>query len=427
MPMKRHDTSAGALWGLVLCAVGLLSCVPPNRQGNAARSATDAPANGAAALHAQCTRGAVASRMGCYNSGILASMKSTGIAAAMSLLDSLSAMDAAVKRDGHMYAHALGLTAYAGADRVGATFRQCTPAFQSGCYHGVIQAYFSDVARASGADTVSTDAVNDLCKAYRTPADAWLLFQCVHGIGHGLSQVTRHVLKRTLDGCDALRSPWEREACYGGAFMENQMEAFQPHHMVGRPGEMEHMGDMADMPGMEHNARADPGAAKLIDATDPLYPCSALSDGYLAACYLSQTSIMLALNHNDVTDAARTCDRVTVKYRGVCYQSLGRDVSSITQQDFGRAATLCASGDPVYQPWCHTGFVKNVIDITADYKSGAAYCGTLSAGPGKAACYRAVGEEVAALMPENARRVAACSEMDVAYIQACRNGAQVYN
>jgi hypothetical protein len=365
----------------------------------------------------------------------------------MQLLGRLSEMDADIKRDGHMYAHSLGLAAYSGADRVGATFRQCLPTFQSGCYHGVIQAYFVDKAGSGGADSLTADEVNELCQDYRDSPDGdWLLFQCVHGMGHGLSMVSGHDLKRTLARCDLLRSGWEREGCYGGAFMENIMEAVSPHHAVGRPGEAEHAGgagEMAgmDMPGMDmsgmemggmdhashagHGAASGAAPAKLIDPADPLYPCSALPDRYLHSCYQMQTSVILHFNHANFADAARTCDRVSNRYRTECYQSLGRDVSAFTLQDYGRAAKLCSNGNPNFQPWCHIGFVKNVVDVTADYTKGLDYCRSLDAVPNKKACYRAVGEEVASLTADDAKRDAACGEAEWAYRESCGQGAGV--
>jgi hypothetical protein len=438
-------------WSIAWCVAFTIAggCTPGSSRQEAPAPA-EGPARAAATLQAHCADVAATEAMGCYDAGLLVSLKEGGIAEAMDVLQRLSAMDEDVKRDGHMYAHSLGLAAYSGAATVGSTFRQCLPAFQSGCYHGVIQAYFAELTGTGGEDALTDDAINDLCQDYRDSPDGdWLLFQCVHGMGHGLSQVTHHELKQTLAQCDRLREKWERQGCYGGAFMENIMEAVAPHHSVGRPGqEMDHsaMGHMAGMgsmegmegmEGMEHmdhaehaahggassemqhaSAEAAP-APKLIDPADPLYPCSALPDQYLNACYQMQTSVILHLNHGNIPAAARTCDRVGTDHRAQCYQSLGRDVSAYTLQDFDRAASLCSSGDPIYQPWCHIGFVKNVIDLTADYRKGMDYCRTLDALDPKKACYRAVGEEIAALTAKEPERIEACDKAEWAYRETC--------
>lgn len=414
-------------WGAVLLL--LSGCAPANPRPDAPMPA-DEPGREAAELHARCSAVGEEEAMGCYDAGLQAIMHERGIPAAMSVLGRLSEMDTEIRREGHMYAHSLGLAAYSGADSVSSTFRQCLPTFQSGCYHGVIQGYFAEMAGSDGGNGLSEQVVNDLCQDYRDSSEGdWLLFQCVHGMGHGLSQVSNHDLKRTLAGCDLLHSGWEREGCYGGAFMENIMEAVAPHHAVGRPGEtMDHaaMGHTGmDHAGMDHSGMdAAPAAApKLIDPADPLYPCSALAEKYLHACYQMQTSAMLQLNGGDIPAAARTCDQVALAHRAECYQSLGRDVSAYTLQDFQRAATLCSSGDPLFQPWCHVGFVKNVIDLGADYRQGVAYCRSLVGVEVKKACYRAVGEEIASLTADDTRRAAACDDAEWAFRDTCGRAA----
>src|ERR1041384_6515640 len=65
---------------------------------------------------------------------------------------------------------------------LGAAYASCNELFQSGCYHGVIQAYFA----YEGTDCAN---VVGLCRDHAEMRDSdWLHFQCVHGIGHGLGQ-----------------------------------------------------------------------------------------------------------------------------------------------------------------------------------------------------------------------------------------------
>ena len=112
----------------------------------------------------------------------------------MQLLDEAAARDADLRRDGHIYAHGIGIAAYTTADEVGRTFALCTPAFQSGCYHGVIQAYFLDAERAGQG--VDSTRLNTLCSAYRgETGNHWLWFQCAHGVGHGLVMISAQHLR----------------------------------------------------------------------------------------------------------------------------------------------------------------------------------------------------------------------------------------
>ena len=94
--------------------------------------------------------------------------------------------------------------------QVAETFRECRPSFQSGCYHGVIQSYFTAVS--TSGQQVDGQAVNALCADYRTDgSDRWLLFQCVHGLGHGLTMLHQYHLPTALAGCDLLSEAWDRD------------------------------------------------------------------------------------------------------------------------------------------------------------------------------------------------------------------------
>ena len=394
----------------------------------ASPAVAQAPSPEVAALRARCGTLATQARTACYDQQLLALLEKAGVAPTMKVLEQLGEADQEVRREGHLYAHSIGLAAFRGADQVGATFGECTPIFQSGCYHGVIQSYFVDLMGAKGPEAVTADAVNALCASYRgNAATRWLLFQCVHGIGHGFATVHQHNLPRMLAGCDLLRESWERDGCYGGAFMENVVQATAPHHMVGRPEEAgdEHAGmDHGDMAGMDHEAMGHGTSAteapyKMLDKDDPHYPCNTLDSRYLRSCYGMQTSAILWFNGGDVPATAKACDGAPEEVRTACYQSLGRDISSYTLQNHARAAQLCSNGDPAYQPWCHVGYTKNLIDLDANAADGIAYCRSLTDVAAKTACYRAVGEETWVLTDDREKRRAWCATAEEPYREEC--------
>lgn len=364
---------------------------------------------------------------------LLSILATRGVSAAMASLDSLAAADADLRRDGHGYAHAIGITAYTGDEEVGAVFNRCTPAFQSGCYHGVIQSYFTQHQREHGGH-IDVATVNGLCATQREGStDRWLLFQCAHGMGHGMLMISGNHLLAALEGCDLVAEPWERESCYGGVFMESIVHETMPHHAIGRP-ETADAGAHGD-----HSAHADHsghGAATTTAAAiparepfpplkreDPLYPCNVLEERYLVSCYQMQTSAVLHFNGSDVEAAARVCANADPRFRPTCFQSLGRDVSSITLQDHSRAMRLCATSPTEYEPWCHLGYAKNLVDVTADPKDGFDYCRLLPAGESKRVCNVAIGEQIWVLADDLSRRESLCLGADPAYLTACRHGA----
>src|SRR6266550_9592733 len=158
---------------------------------------------------------------------------------------------------------------------------------------------------------------------FRSPsADQWLRFQCVHGMGHGLMMVYDHDLPRALGGCDLLSEGWDRESCYGGAFMENVVNATAPHHA---PHVLH-----------SHVATHEHGAAppfKALDPSDLQYPCSIMAQRYLVACYNMQTSVMLFFTHGDMAATARSCGDAPQALRPVCFPGMGRAVSEWSNKD----------------------------------------------------------------------------------------------
>ncbi len=369
----------------------------------------------AKAVHATCGKEAGSSEIACY-SRPLDSLAAVGeVSAAMSLLGEIQKLDADARRDGHVYAHMIGITAGKRGADVAKTFSMCNTSNQSGCYHGVIQAYFD------GVRTVGAGEVNSLCQTFRSSqADQWLRFQCAHGTGHGLTMFHGHDLTKALAGCDFLTEEWDRRSCYGGAFMENIVNATMPHHPS--HGLKSHDSHDADMVAMAHETA--PGF-KALDASDPLYPCSIMEERHLVSCYEMQTSVILHHNQGNIGAAAKTCDGAPAKLRHVCYQSLGRDISAYSLQDPVKSIQMCNLGTPRYQPWCFFGLVKNLVDLNARAADGVAFCAQLAGEANKMKCYEAVGEQVGTLRNELPERRKLCQQSEPAYLDACLFGARV--
>ena len=348
--------------------------------------------------------------MDCYDCYLVPLVPARGVRTALGTLNVLGTRDAQLRADGHVYAHAIGIAAgRAGRADVGRAFASCTEIFQSGCYHGVIQAYFEDVR------AVDTAAANGLCSSFRSPsADQWLRFQCVHGMGHGLMMVYDHDLPHALAGCDLLGEGWDRESCYGGAFMENVVNATAPQHSA----HVLH----------SHAAAHAHGAAppfKALDPSDLQYPCSIVAQRYLVACYNMQTSVMLYFTHGDMAATARSCLGAPQPLRPVCFQGMGREVSAYSHQDHREAIRMCSFASAEYQPWCHIGVVKNFIDLTARPNDGIAYCRSVTGAANLRKCYEAVGEQIGTLRNNPTEREAACGPVAAPYRDACRYGARL--
>jgi hypothetical protein len=228
---------------------------PPDVTGH-----SDADSARVASLaRARCRLLSGAERRACLQEFLLALVEQGRVRLAIGTLGRLGAGDRRIRREGHEYSHVIGINAWQPGKDLGEVYGQCSELFQSGCYHGVIQAYFAwngtDSATVAGVCT-STPVISQ---------SAWLRFQCVHGVGHALVQARSLHLPRALEGCDQLREPFDQESCYGGAFMEFIVGARgQSHHpQVGPPADSaaEHH---------EHAGHDPPPAFALRDSTDLL-------------------------------------------------------------------------------------------------------------------------------------------------------------
>ncbi|OLC99746.1 MAG: hypothetical protein AUI89_08090 [Gemmatimonadetes bacterium 13_1_40CM_3_65_8] len=342
----------------------------------------------------------------CYSQLLSDHLTHQGVADAVATLDAIAAADPDVAERAHEYAHGLGIEAYSTSPDIAATFSACGDGFSSGCRHGVIQAYFES------REQVTQPEVEALCQPFRSAsASRWVLFQCVHGMGHGLTMFRGHDLPQALTDCDLLSDGWDRESCYGGAFMENVINVTSPHHPATELAAHGH----------HHMAMS---SFKAIDPADPLYPCSIVAERYLHACYQMQTSVMLYENHGDIAAAAKSCERAPAAQRPVCFQSLGRDITSYTARDPQKTADLCAQARDAYRPSCYFGAVKALVDWTATTNAAFTFCGIVLREPGAPTCYRALGEEIATLLAAAPEKEEQCTRAQTPEaVEACRLGA----
>ena len=105
---------------------------------------------------------------------------------ALEELDKLSATNGTVAADCHPIAHKIGAGGllYFKGD-VGKAFADGTATCGSGYYHGLLQWKLAGVAANQVASIAST-----VCKDPKIEANAFIYYQCNHGLGHGLMLYT---------------------------------------------------------------------------------------------------------------------------------------------------------------------------------------------------------------------------------------------
>ncbi len=378
-------------------------------------------------MHNRCRLLAGRSRRSCYEDILMTMVSRHQTRFAMASLADLSTIDHTIAARGHDFVHVVGINSWQPGMDLRAIYNSCTGLFQSGCFHGVIQAYMA----ANGADST---VITSLCDKVQEPNSfsLWLRFQCVHGLGHGLQAITHH-LRHALEGCDWLPNAWDEESCYGGTFMEFILEGRgQEHHphmdamaRSEEQGDPEHDAGHAapnhgghEMAGMTAGADSFP----FRDKNDPLYPCTALADRYQRSCYGMQAGIIYEILGADWGKIAGACDQAPLAMRPACYQGIGTYLSGVTVRNADQSIAHCMEGNPKWRPWCFVGVVKNFVDVTSDPQDGLDFCAKVSDQVIGTACYVAVGEEMSVLHTDMTRRARLCGQADERFRNACKYG-----
>jgi len=119
--------------------------------------------------------------------------------------------DRDVAEHAHEFAHGLGIEAYVSPPISSRRFRPAATAFLR-LRHGVIR-------RTRVARTVTQPEVEAFMPAVQeSGASRWVLFQCVHGMGHGLTMLYAHDLPRALTTATCSATAGTGNPVMAGAF-----------------------------------------------------------------------------------------------------------------------------------------------------------------------------------------------------------------
>ena len=317
-----------------------------------------------------------------------------GAIAGMDLLEERAAGDENVQRLAHQYVHSLARFHYDISPDAATAFTTCDERFEGGCYHGVLQGYFDDNPGFTGPD------VANICGELGAEANLDLKWQCLHGLGHGLTLNFDHNLLRPLRYCDFLAVEWDQRACYGGVFMENVI--------------------------WSQNVKGDQATGEGVIEEDLHYPCNAIDDKYATDCWLMQTSTILPLVNWDFEAAFASCDEAGKAYVALCYDSMGRDIAGYTVHDPATTGSHCLGGQKAFQGSCFSGAAKQIVDYYGGTDEAFQMC---ASAPEHALqlCYQAMGEMIYFYWSDDqARRKQECLKSgDKEWVRICEYAAQL--
>lgn len=246
--------------------------------------------------------------------------------AALAELARLRDADDFVLSNCHVLAHSVGHAALKHYKTVAEASNHGDGTCWSGYYHGVYEQYMSKFS-----DAELPDVIRSLCPRPADDPYSFDHYNCVHGVGHGVTIRFGNDPFKGLPYCDVFDDQWERSNCYTGVFMQNIVVDSRMHTSV------------------------------RLDPSDPIYPCDAVEEKYKGACYLGQTSYVLRTVDYDYAKAFAVCDEVESDYVDTCYVSMGRDISGNSHRDAAQVVERCSLGDPAHQAKCYVGAARNAV------------------------------------------------------------------
>jgi mono/diheme cytochrome c family protein len=267
---------------------------------------------------------------------------------ALEELDSLSSTNSTVAADCHPIAHKIGAGGllYFKGD-VGKAFADGSATCGSGYYHGLLQWKLAGVRADQVAGIAST-----VCKDPKIEVNAFIYYQCNHGLGHGLMLYTGLDLPKALDYCHKLQTETDSIMCSGGVFMENQSSSFGLHSKW-----------------LSSKNLLFPCNSKYVERQDKLY------------CYLLVTSHILPNVGGSWKKTAAWCRKSDPGWVQYCFQSMGRDVSGTAVRNPQQMKTFCAEAGQKAngEKECIYGAIRDVMNNNTQDPNGKAFCETVDA------------------------------------------------
>jgi hypothetical protein len=235
----------------------------------------------------------------------------------------------------HENAHAFGGALFSASGLAGLV--ACDAQFSYGCYHEFL-------GRAIA--TLGIDVVNELNTACVENLKTSPL-SCQHGIGHGIEAYYGYdlgALKKGLALCKSLPFSDPIGGCYGGIFMEYNMQT-----MLG-----------------------EQGRTRPVHAGDPHYPCNELEALYQPACAFWSPQWWRSALGADSAHIGALCDEVgSESLVRNCYEGLGTVAPPEADFDPQKTAALCgaSSKSALHQLYCKS-YAANAITVGGAGQSG---------------------------------------------------------
>lgn len=209
----------------------------------------------------------------------------------------------------HILSHIVGNTAYKQYGMEAFSF--CDSTFSYGCLHGTAEQSLLEMG---------VGAIHECIKAGR-------VFECSHGMGHGLLVWSQYDIYKALKNCDIL--PEDRLGCYDGVFMEYKWSA-------------------------PKTELAEDGLFKFCD--------SFIDSKYFESCVVYQPQIFMSEFGWSFERVVEECiNSLNEKIRGMCGNMLGVTTAHIAEGDPRKVEQHCSLLEGIDQSFCMIGAARAIL------------------------------------------------------------------
>ncbi|HLC99978.1 MAG TPA: hypothetical protein VJC11_03390 [Patescibacteria group bacterium] len=237
----------------------------------------------------------------------------------------------------HDVLHIIGHTAY---DRYG-SFKEAIKYQEDFCNSGYIHGLFESYFRSTSEPL---SGLSDQCGDYGANRKTFDLWQCYHGVGHGLMYFTGGDLDESLALCEKNLPEEAAASCQNGVYME------------------------------VFNAEILAKEKTFVDATDPFRTCAA-RDIAKADCYLYAPTYISQTLGKDFPTVLKECDNVEAGYQESCIYGVGSEAIKRNMEGTNGVFALCKqSGSSINQESCVSGAVSMYMNQQGSYAAGEKLC-----------------------------------------------------
>jgi len=289
----------------------------------------------------------------------------------------------------HRQAHRLGMFLYDFIGNLQESFLHADQRCGGAVFHGIVQNYFISLVLLDDKNLNNID-ISKICSNFDYPVSLQR-WQCLHGLGHGLTEIYDYDVSTAVNRCDEFDSRLEQLSCSKGVFMENIMQVVRTN-------------------------------AGTFNDKDIFFPCNVVQEKYAPSCYHYQTSYIL-LNIGYISDSFKECDRIIpqdfVKY---CYYGMGRELSEFASQDKDYAISKCIGEQYEYPSFCLAGMLLTFVNNRGT-EEGFEFCSVIP-DEYKFECYDGMGKWILMKHSDDKDRKDECSKArNPSYTEICNKAS----